>query len=110
MAKKTGKTPAKRTETLTIENTFIEQESVKWIFTLLSSTLLFYLVSLLITRIYSPDVNKTLDLANQLTIFNESLFPEPMEKLLYISGIIIFSLSIPAAYLIFQRFSGKMKS
>ena len=81
----------------------IKEATLIWLFTLLSSLLVFSGLALIISGIYQPDIATLKSVAGKVLIDNSLVRPEPKEALIFLSGLI----TIPLCLFLFFRFYSK---
>ncbi len=81
----------------------IKETTLIWLFTILSTILVFSCLALLISDIYQPDVASLKSHAGKVLIDNGLVRPEPKEALIFLSGLF----TIPIGLFLFFRFYSK---
>jgi len=96
--------PVKQTEKpVSVEtNNLLKEEILRWVLTILSSISVYIFVAQIIVKNYHPDIDALLKTAAELS-FSGGARPEPVESLLFRSGIIIISLGLLGFYILFLK-------
>ena len=84
-------------------------EYIKWVAALSISFIVYYIVLRLINAYYGPDISGILAYARTVSVPQSGFLPEPKEKLLYLSAVLIFTVSIPAAYYLAVKYADRAK-
>lgn len=80
----------------------LKEEILRWILTISSAIAVYTCIALVIEKYYHPDVNALLKIAAELS-FSGGARPEPLESLLFRSGVIIISLGLLGFYIVFSK-------
>ena len=80
----------------------LKEETLRWIFSILGALIIYWVVAAFIQSVYHPDLKVLIDLANKYG-FSGDARPEPVESLLFRSGVIIISLSIIFFYFLLSK-------
>ena len=80
----------------------LKEETLRWIFAILGSLIIYWVVAALIQRVYHPDIKAMIKLADEVS-FSGGARPEPVESLLFRAGVVTFALGILGFYFIFNK-------
>src|SRR4051812_48325567 len=97
---KAKRTPARQNSPAkpNIINYDLSAQSVKWFFTVFLSILVYFVLAVLVDRMYHPDIKGALDVAKQVLVLTGGYAPEPKEKMLFILAVPTFIICIVGFY------------
>jgi len=77
----------------------IREEFSRWVFCIICTLLLYSIVAFIVTKIYNPDTQAIIEKAQEVSFLND-FNPEPVERLLYVLGLLIVPFSLLLFYLL----------
>jgi len=80
----------------------LKEETLRWIFSIIGALLCYLVVATIIQKTYHPDINELLALANKLSFAGDAR-PEPVESLLFRSGVVTITLGMLGFYILFTK-------
>ncbi len=83
----------------------VREETIRWIFSIICSLLVYWVVAKIAQSVYNPDLNELAKIAIDKLVEPGYVRPEPVEALLFRLGVI----TILPCLLIFYNLSGRMK-
>lgn len=104
MSKKNSKSKAKiqNSSSLLPDDTQLKEETLRWIFAIACTTVLYAFIGYVITRNYHPDIQSLLDSITKIS-FTGSPRPEPVESLLVKAGMIFVPILLFVFYFLFTK-------
>ena len=92
------------TNELQVNNSIeLKSEILRWIFSISGAILVFILFALIVQSLYHPDIDQLKRTAQSLLIEYQRVLPEPVEALLFRSGIVIILSSLYGFYSFLSR-------
>ncbi len=64
----------------------MQEEILRWIFSITGAVLIYLVVAMVITSLYHPDIGLLVGIARKMVVYPEQARPEPMEALLFRAG------------------------
>ncbi|MBI3985219.1 MAG: hypothetical protein HY344_04795 [Candidatus Levybacteria bacterium] len=103
-----GKTKKKESvgENSRVNKVFISEKEdyIAAVYSIIFSIGIILLIVFLIAKIYTPDIEKIIEFATQISVRDKSLFfPEPVERFQYLSGIFLFPLLLFMSFSFFRK-------
>jgi len=95
-------TPPTNVSTNNADILALKEEVLKWLFSIIGAILVYLVVANVISNNYHPDINALLALANKLSFAGDAR-PEPMESLLFRSGVVTIGVGILGFYMLFSK-------
>ena len=86
------------------ETISIKEEALRWIFSIIGALFCYLIVATIIRSVYHPDINTLLAVANKLSFAGDAR-PEPVESLLFRSGVVTITLGMLGFYMLFTKLS-----
>ncbi|MES2837549.1 MAG: LamG-like jellyroll fold domain-containing protein [Bacteroidota bacterium] len=101
--KNTKKTESINLKTeIQIPDNQLKEEFTRWFLSIFSSLIIYFIIAKLIIKVYHPDINSLIELANSYT-FLGSVRPEPLESMLFRAGIVTISLGLWGFYILYSK-------
>ena len=91
-----------KTTFFSIQKNLIQGEFSRWVFCIVGTLLLYGIVAFIVSKVYRPDTQAMIDAAKEIS-FLQDFNPEPVERLLYMLGILIAPLSLFFLYTLFLK-------
>ncbi len=81
----------------------LKSEILRWIFSISCALLVYILYAVIVQAVYNPDIDELLKTAQSILIDSDMALPEPMEALLFRSGILLILGGLFGFYYLFLR-------
>ena len=81
----------------------LQEEIIRWILSIFCALGVYLLVANIIKSVYHPDINVLLQDAQKLLLEPGGVKPEPVEAMLFRSGVVVILLSLLAFYTLFSK-------
>ena len=90
---------------------YYKLEYVKWFFVLLSATLVYLVIAELILNFYHPDISSAIEYAKKVSMnySPKTFLPKPTERLLFVSAVFVFTISIFLFYYLANKYIRTLK-